>query len=93
MLVDPRWVVWAEQQVAAGCKTPEMLELAGVELDTSRPWQTEDVTNLSRPAMGALALKMGMRSSGGRTFISRDSMEEESVNHSERPACDSALLP
>lgn len=54
LLVDTKWVVWAEERVAAGCETPEMVELAGVVIDPGRPWQIKDVTDLVRPALESL---------------------------------------
>jgi hypothetical protein len=58
ILIDTRWVVWAEGQVAGGCKTPAMMELAAVVLDPSRPWQTKDVTDLIRPALESLGFDL-----------------------------------
>ncbi len=58
MLIETKWVVWAEVQVAGGCKTPAMLELAAVVLDPTRPWQTKDVTDLIRPALESLGFDL-----------------------------------
>ncbi len=58
MLIETKWVVWAEGQVAGGCKTPAMLELAAVVLDPTRPWQTKDVTDLIRPALESLGFDL-----------------------------------
>lgn len=54
VLVDTKWVEWAEQQVAAGCTTPEMLALASVVLEPTDPWQTKVVTDLIQPALESL---------------------------------------